>query len=462
MLRKILVALGWAAGALVAIFVVLYLVILAVNWRDAEPSSAALRMADFHRNRPAVRDEDNAYIYVMGFDVAPGESPLEMGRQRIDWLQRSEGIGELDLAADPLGERTEDRATRHPVVRAYFEACGPRGPDCSAAFEAARQNFDEWKDSEGWLLDRYRSLLKLPAWREFVPTDLATPLPSYAPVMDGQKVLLLHASIRAATRDAADVKDILGADLRFWRRALESSDTLISKMIATAAILRHFKLGAVIIRTLPPERVREATPSEWLVAITDGERSMQRCLNGEWIFSSGVIRTLDRELAGTLVPEESIAAKAIESLSGPFFQPQDTINLSAEYYSRAAALTEGVQLAEYEAATNRVTELSTQVTREAFPPRSLYNIPGRMLLGYGADYGSYARRVGDIEGVRRAALAAVSLHEASVAPDNIPAVLAASAIRSPYNDQPFAWDATDSAIVFRGLEAGERGEHRIH
>jgi hypothetical protein len=461
MLRKTLMALAWTAGGLLGLCVVFYLVLVAINWRDVEPSAAALRMTDFHRNRPAVRDEDNAFIYAMGFDVGPGQSPFEMGAKRIEWLRRSEGKA-LDLAADPLGEPPDHKATRHPVIRAYFEACGPRGPDCNAAFEEANLKFDEWNGSEKWLLERYRAFLGLASWREFISSHAEAPLPSYSSVMDGQKVLLLHARIHAAKGDAAGVREMLGEDLRFWRRALESSYTLIGKMLATAAILRHFKLGAIIMRTLPPEHVGEATPAEWRVAITNDERSMRRCMTGEWIFTSGMIRDLDRELAAALTMNDSVAGKVISSLSGPFFQPQDTINRFAEYYSRAAELTEGVPLTEFEASTDRVTELSTVATREAYPPRSLYNIPGRMLVGYGADYGSYARRVGDVEGVRRAALAAVSLHAASVAPDAIPAALAASWLRNPYDGEAFAWDAADSAIVFRGLEAGERGEHRIH
>ena len=67
--RKTLVALAWTAGVLVGSCILLYLVALAINWRDAEPSVAAQRMADFHLHRPAVRDDDNAYVFAMGFDV---------------------------------------------------------------------------------------------------------------------------------------------------------------------------------------------------------------------------------------------------------------------------------------------------------------------------------------------------------------------------------------------------------
>jgi hypothetical protein len=99
---------------------------------------------------------------------------------------------------------------------------------------------------------------------------------------------------------------------------------------------------------------------------------------------------------------------------------------------------------------------------EALPPRSAYNIVGQVLEGIGAyDFGQYARRVADVEGVRRAALVAVTLRSANVDPSNVAAALAASPLRDPYTDQPFEWNEKDGVIVFRGLELGKRAEHRI-
>lgn len=85
-----------------------------------------------------------------------------------------------------------------------------------------------------------------------------------------------------------------------------------------------------------------------------------------------------------------------------------------------------------------------------------------MLLGLGMpSYVTYAGRVGDVEGVRRAALAAVTLRASGVKAPDVATALSSIQLRNPYNDQPFSWDEKEGAIVFRGLEAGERGQHRI-
>lgn len=461
MLRRILVALGWAAGCLAGLCVVLYLVAVAVNRRDVEPSAAALRLADRFRDRPQVRDEDNGFVYAMGFEARLGESPLQLGAKRIGWLRQSAGKTKLDLAADPLRKGPDPRPERHPALTAYFEACGPGGSGCDDAFDAARRQFDDWRDPEAELLERYRTLLGFAGWHEFVSGEPAAPMPAYGRVMNGQRLLMLHARLRAASGDAAGARELLEEDLRFWRGVLASSDLLISKMIAAAAVRQHFMLGADVLRELPPERVLEALPEIWLTAISDTERSMQRVVTGDCMYASGVIRQVDPALAGTWVVEDTGAGRSLVWLSAPLFQPQDTINLYAEFCSRALELLSDVPLADVEVTAKRATELVNTWSREWRSPRSLYNILGRMIVGYGPDFGSYVRRLGDIEGVRRAALAAVSLHEGRVTRDDIPSALAASQLRNPYDGEPFAWDASDDAIVFHGLEPGERGEHRI-
>jgi hypothetical protein len=63
--------------------------------------------------------------------------------------------------------------------------------------------------------------------------------------------------------------------------------------------------------------------------------------------------------------------------------------------------------------------------------------------------------------VRRAALAAVTLRAAGIASTDVAAALGSSGLRQPYDDSAFRWDAADQAIVFRGLQGGARGEHRL-
>jgi hypothetical protein len=92
---------------------------------------------------------------------------------------------------------------------------------------------------------------------------------------------------------------------------------------------------------------------------------------------------------------------------------------------------------------------TAELAQQTFPRRSVYNVMGQLLIGMGlASYENYARRIGDVEGVRRAALAVVTMRAASVATHDILAALATSPFRDPYTGRPFEWDG--EAVVFRG------------
>ncbi len=70
--------------------------------------------------------------------------------------------------------------------------------------------------------------------------------------------------------------------------------------------------------------------------------------------------------------------------------------------------------------------------------------------------GPMAHGVSDLEGSRRAAVLAAELRSRKTRVSDMPAALAASAVRSPYDGLPFAWDDQSQSIVFTGLQEGER------
>ncbi len=447
LLRRILQGIAWVAGGLVALCVVLYLVILAINWRDREPSQTAQRFERLFNERPHVPDAENAYIYALGIYAAADQNPRALGARRAAWIQESTRHGKWVPSEDPAPKPPGLRENRDSRINEFVSACGAANPECARAMDDGERVLDVWSKAEPWLLERYRALLAHEKWLERGPYDWRAPLPSYELVIDGQRMLLLHAQRLARTGDRESVRSLLGEELRFWRMVLESSDILITKMIATAALNRHFEIGDVVFRELSGDTTN-ATPDEWRVALTDAERSMHRVLIGEWMFSSRMIRETP-ELG--VEDENSFAEKVAWRVFRPLHKPQDSINGMAEKYARWAESL-SVPLAEYEAALRKTSETDT--------PWSLYNPIGRLILGMGDwDMASYAARVSDIEGVRRAALLAVTLRADGVEPADVPAALATSSLRNPYDERPFEWDARQGAIVFEGLDRRERGRH---
>lgn len=80
---------------------------------------------------------------------------------------------------------------------------------------------------------------------------------------DGQRLHIADAWQSASESDAEAVRSALERNLVYWRMVLKNSDALITKMIATAAVIRHFKLGNLVLRKLPQEVAADGIPDSW-------------------------------------------------------------------------------------------------------------------------------------------------------------------------------------------------------
>ena len=84
---KVLKIVGAILLGLVGLAVLLYVIGVAVNWRDQPPSAAALEMKKILADRAPVADADNGFVYVMGFCVPASEDPLAAGALRKAWIE---------------------------------------------------------------------------------------------------------------------------------------------------------------------------------------------------------------------------------------------------------------------------------------------------------------------------------------------------------------------------------------
>lgn len=455
MILKPLKIVAWGAGGVVGFAAAIYLAAFVANVRgDRPPSDDALRLSAQYETRPALADDDNAFVYLLGFDAPLSDDPREVGKRRLAWLQTASDTP-FDRADDPRTARLE-YAGRDPAVARFLAACGNDTRECAEAFAESGAAFEAWNATHPWLLERYLALIAHAGWREAV-LDAARPMPNYAPAIHGQRLLLLRTKVLADSGDAAAASELLSSDARFWRTVLASSDSLITKMIATTALQRHFAWGSVVIGGFPAGGIAAGIPREWQEPMTGAELSLRRTLTGEWVYFSNYLPTLNAEPAN----DEAFAARSADLLMRPFFQPQATLNRHAAYLA-ALADTLDAPLRGYARVADDAALRARRSADEALPPRWLYNWVGSVMMAAGpADYAPYARRVADLEGARRAALATVTLRGAATPPAEVAAALAASPLRNPYDDQPLRWDAEDRAIVFVGLEPGERGEHRF-
>lgn len=461
----------WAAAVVLGIPVLLYLVLIAINWHDRELSPLAIKMMDEYRASSIVIKEDNGYVDVMGFAVAPDDDPHAMGLKRVEWISKVNQIGKSQAGFDPQEREYDFKSKRDPKVEAIARALNGSSHSPFGSVDWVREVDDietlkKWIASESWLLERYQRLLEQSRWIDQVPTDISLPFPPFGTVMDGQRVLMAKVLVLAKESRTLEMNQLLASDLRFWRRVLSSTNMLITKMIAVAALDRHFSVANFSLRQLSLDAQRKAIPEEWMQPISDEEKSLHKVMIGEWIFATSLMKQTNDDDWDALVDPPSFdqAPKHhwYSLLGKPLYRYQDTVNSFAESYSQISNAGD----VNYKSLRSSITRIDAEIDSQSagkFPIHSAYNPIGQILVAMSQySFSDYIRRVADIEGVRRATLAAIELRGASVKLEDLPSALSKSSQRNPYTNEPFSWDAKEKVIVFKGLEKGERGEHHAY
>lgn len=461
--KRILEWIGWFFGGALALVIVAYLTLLAINWRDRPPSAAAERLTAANRNRTPIPDADNAYVYAMGFIVAPDGDPRQAGIRRIEWMRSLPRDLNVAASEDPVPAYDSYQSSRSPEVERIIEACWRLTPECAGTLESGDDTLRAWLASERWLLDRYRTLLRHPGWLEPVPLDPRAPYAANSPLLEGQRLLLVQAYLLAGENNATAVTELLGEDAHFWRGVLASSDTLVTKTVATIALTQTFAIGNLILRRLPAESQLGALPLEWTRPFGTLERSLFRCMTGEWLYTEQLMKQTPAspQSFGYFAWDDGISTKLLAHATTLLLQPQDLLNRHAELLIRATEAVD-VPVEQLPAGLERARAIFQDPNADRSLPAMLYNPVGSFLLQMMAAVHEpfpYPVRVTDLEGVRRAAVLTAQLRAQKINEQNMSAELAASDIRTPYSGAPFIWNAKERAVEFIGLVPGERGRH---
>lgn len=465
--KKLLKALMWLTLLVTGLIIVIYLLLLGVNWYDQPPSEASSRLMNLSASRPSVADQDNAYVYLMGFSVEPAQDPRAWGLQRIASAQEQlkKSPNAFPAIEDLPGKDHDFKAQRPSELQALIDTCKEVDAKCLKTLENGEKTIAAWLASEAWLLERYRTLLAHPAYQETLPFDMRTPIPPYLAVHEGQKLLLVQAWQLAGQGDTAGVKKLLTEDVQFWRQSLGASDTVLAKMIAARALQRHFTWSNIVLRRLPPAVMRQGVPEQWMTPLSESERSMLRSFAGESQAFTSMINQIGK---GSIVLDTSEANWTLNNNLAPILEPllqrQDTRNKYAEQLTASDAALQ-VPYEKYPAAVERARVMEDKERDESvfiFFIKRVYNPVGNILLSTGRlDANTYAVRVSDLEGLRRLTLVTTELRSQGATSEQLAQKLTEATARNPYTKEPFVWDDSAKSVVFTGLEKSARGRHAL-
>lgn len=448
---KILKIIGAILLGILGLALLLYFIGVAVNWRDQPPSAAALEMKKMVADRAPVVDADNGFIYTMGFSATPPADPQASGALRRDWLE-AVNRDPKQIDADPLKEVVDFNTSESQLMDGVKKACGDSpSVKCREAFLAAssapRSTLHDLQ------LARYRELLQRTAWREVVPLDISAPLPAYAPILGGQRLLMVDLAARAKSAPPAEIASLLHDDLAFWRETQASADLLLTKMIAIAAIRQHFLFGSLVLREVPTAQA--PVIESWGVPFSVAEVSMRRTMAGELTFVEGVMLKYQDGADGYFMEPDgeglTLPGRIASSLARPYYQHQDQMNYYAKLYLNFAR--------RFEAPLSQYAQIAESESKPGEASFHIYNAVGHIFRGLSATYTDYPLRVGSLEGMRRAALLTAQLRARGVPLDQMAAEVRDAGLRNPFDDKPFEWSVEEQAVVYVGPDA-ERDRKR--
>ena len=459
MLRRYLKIASAVIGGLVALVMAIYCTLLVINLHDQPESDEVAILQALHPQTPTLEDSGNAYLFILGMASPNGTDPLAAGRRNHVQMMasRPDYADYSDASVDYVYLQQND------ALYALSQSCKESTETCHEQLETNEAELSDWLANEHWRIQRYEKLTDHTWFREPVPMDVLSPLGPYHLVFEGQRLFFVDLWRTAPDKQPAEIYAMLDQDLTFWRMMLAESDALITKMVAAAAIERHFKLSNLVLRRVPPQSALQAVPTSWREPLTRKERSMRRSIAGEWGFarSAWELAVSDGEAFSTLLGV-STGFRLIDRVCWwalkPLWQVQDTENRLARVALDIGTAFD-VPIRDLADAADVADELTEQAADSIGP---LYNLVGGPLLRrFEWRMSPYAFRVADIEGVRRAALLAVELRANNVPQRDLASELAASDHRNPYTGAAFSWDDASGSIVFRGLEPYERAAHKI-
>jgi hypothetical protein len=379
---------------------------------------------------PLVPDERNGYFQMVGL-AADTVAPHAAGRRYLAEVTEAQ---QKSLAGRNV-DWPRMKALPLPQLRDETDFCTlDFGRPCLANVRAAEPAARKLLAEGDWLLARYRAMLEYPEYAEAQDLKLfTTPMPSFLPLLTGQKLFHAQAVLRLREGRAVQVAYDLERSLAFSRKMLAGSQTVIGKMIAVA----HARRAALFASEILPV-VAKADPSILsrlagaLAPLSSAERSLAEPFRADFAVFGSVVRLCDPQVAWCY-----------------FLQPNATVNRHYRVFQKPLMAMDAAPADQFDK-----LRAELQAAGESFPWWSiLYNPHGKWLLRGLSEsaHWDYVARMHDLDGVFRIVALQALIAAKRVPAAKVPEFLAQGAKRygDPYSGQAMGWDDSRRQLWFQ-------------
>lgn len=449
--------LKWIVVALVALFLGVPLLFVAINAFDEELEPGARAFSD----PPTVEvpPEQNAYYAWIGLRAARNENQHVRGKEivahvnkQLDIESREIEIIDIDVLLGPSHITSKAPSSELGLL------CRRDTQGCLDRYRTKDADIERWVREDKVLLDRYHALYSYAYFRETIKPRPAAPF--YSAPATVAALARAQAAQKALRGSPDEALRRLHKDTAFWRRVITDSRLLVNRMIAVASIQTNVQLISEIIATykLPADKLQIAATA--IRPLTNQERDISGVFRYEIALGAYMFAHLDSYAYQTGCDSDSWSACLFEKLSTTsLLKPNATINMSFEKFNRIAQVGKlpAEQFLE-QVKQARENDKSGSFIRWHF----FYNPIGKLLNTIPGDslYYSYVGRVHNLDGFLRLASLQMEMKRQGVRDSQVASFLknAGPNLYNPYTNEPMLWDTKKRSIYFHGMSDKENEE----
>lgn len=408
---------------------------------DEKPAPGLVR--EMARTLPDTVEPGNAWIVFLGFAAPEGVSPYAYGAQKMQRLKVAvlNGKNYTEFLSSIVEDGKSELSFQGKLPSFYA-----RKDDGMLPYAAVHRNeIAALRHHNEELLQRYEALRTYSRYNEPLDYGFFTPMPSFAPIRNAQKMKLLTLSEMVNQGDMARALAGLREDMEFWRFVSRSTSTLISKLISFANLQTDLRFAAELGASRPLNVSEMQMVQEILRPFAVDEASLAATLRGEARYGQRGMELSYRQGSKTWNP------------SNLLFKSNATQNRMYAHYQEFIGLAE-LPSQEFAQIMKKQKVDKTTIRRIGLP--FLYNPAGEFFASIGQTapgIQNYIEKGHNLEGLRRLACLKVLAHKEHVPPERMPQFLASHTLNlgNPYTYGAMTWDEKKGSISFKDL-SGEK------
>ncbi|MEZ9197351.1 hypothetical protein [Shewanella sp. 10N.286.54.B9] len=329
-MRQFFSLLKWALLTLLLAPIAMYVTVLFINLQDTAPSTQSkqylAQIAEIDHSL-TLNQQDNAYIFTLGFDAAKDDSPMTTGLE----------LKKVLLEKDLLNPVNRQQKPHYQLVQLPLESCLAEDDFlvvCKANLEQS-SNLAKLLAKNHWLIERYQQLLQMPRWQDSPHFNADISAMPFQQLLLAQKLYLLDIYQNIDSTSAELIVAAIERDMLFWLKISSNTHILLNKMVSVSAISVNMQLGEVILSQPPIEPNIATLPTSWNKPMAAAVLSLNKAKLGEWIYFTRTIASAQADDVSA-----DTASQIASSLLSPLMQNQDTANRYAAILTNSGIQTD--------------------------------------------------------------------------------------------------------------------------